>query len=1403
MQSAQSTVYLTGIWLDRTVDVSVSGVSLNFSVWLNTVDSAMSVVSSAAALSIAAEIVDATGQQQRRHRFHVLQSSHTVHSCTGTQCVANITLQGRDNSVLTFTAPVFNLTGYLPLVITYNNSADSASSTVHNSSYSALTTWTGRDWMYYTPVECDSGMIVGLYCESCPTGGYCPGGGRVWPLPGYWSFSETSLPVACTLPQACPGALSSPLLNADGTRMTEVCADGYTGRYCVDCAAGYYSNLQRCLSCGLESAELMELVALLIIAFALFLSLSVAVAVASANRLSTAVSAVLVVQHLSVVGKLAGQQIPSSLTWLVQTFSIISMLNFDIQFVKPGCVVSVLSFLTVYWCTIGLVCGASLLFVCASAVRALVSRRRSAAAADAAAVRTELVRRLSVQAEAHGMSPTQARRRSEMVVAAATSPQPAASTMSNGNGDWRWRFKARIIHSHLILGSILYLRLTAMNFQAINCTTVVQSDGSTQSVLQIDLTTKCYEGNHLYSAPAIWLLLLVYSIGFPLLCFWLLYRNFHGAVLRAVTPVLFNAASAEKDGSRAGSADGTVFSRGAGSREGEVEMSKLRSLKGAMPDSPKYVPPRLLLSHQSEPQSPQYTNLPSPVSNATMPSTGSRLLLTRRGLLSSSSSTETVNSSGSQGEDGQTVLAYDALFSPSTGVRSLQEVSQDQLDGSGATSRTQACRSPPQRYSSRNCTLSRADSSRQVVPVTSRRPQFEIELPTIKSIQAAPFSFSTARKVDDEPNTTRKEQLEAAKLALRQLGKDMRRQEMLGYMYRQLKGELYYFRLLFFVTSFGFAAVSVLPSDPTLRLFLTGVFLALDLFTTCSLTPFESWWRNVLSSLVSLFGVVQIFVMLALVQLGISSGDGSSVDLGHSKAAQQQTAVPSSSLTGASDKAARYELYFGILLVVDGAAIAYVHRRRIVRAVRWLRDTLTPPARRLCELCAAAAVAVWDGCVELGRLLHTSCQQTGEWLTRLTAVTALPRGWMWRRSQSSASGWRDTSIVDSVSFRAVGDDTVGVAMTINRLAEQMREQDEAREMVSSNGSGDEQPMDDEFELEQEWQRLAQYTELLSPRGSEQQLPEKMRQQQQLVLQAGEWPVVQQVDSETKEKEPPLAATGQPTAETVMPRLALSGLTGPLSPTSPTSSTSDAAMRNSLRYIINPWRQPSPHSRTAGLRVDTSLPAKSTRSVLVSPYSAPTQLPLTSRSPRRQPQVTSPSSSQRLVEGPSTPKQQSVTSSPARSPRPVPHIAHSPRQQIELASSPLIEMSTPSEPSAASLSPTSAASPPPTTLAVPLTAPPQPQQPQPPLLLPHSPHPAPTYSPSQSRVQRPRGRLLRLSEQEKRSPYSSPTLRPRVMSINARPHTPLSIVTHSTATTLPLSLDQQPLAPLHKSPHSRE
>ena len=44
-------------------------------------------------------------------------------------------------------------------------------------------------------------------CLPCPEGGFCPGGGRVWPIKGYWSFNETLAPGQCVPLVACPGAI--------------------------------------------------------------------------------------------------------------------------------------------------------------------------------------------------------------------------------------------------------------------------------------------------------------------------------------------------------------------------------------------------------------------------------------------------------------------------------------------------------------------------------------------------------------------------------------------------------------------------------------------------------------------------------------------------------------------------------------------------------------------------------------------------------------------------------------------------------------------------------------------------------------------------------------------------------------------------------------------------------------------------------------------------------------------------------------------------------------------------------------------------------------------------------------------------------------------------------------------
>ena len=404
--------------------------------------------------------------------------------------------------------------------------------------------WSAADALYVSLAPCDTGLLVGATCKACPAGGYCPGGGRVWPLPGYWSFDETALPQPCALPQACPGALSDPQTTANGQRLTSLCAEGYSGVLCTDCTSGYFLSSQACVSCGLQSTERMELFAVLFVAVGLFLSMAVAVATLSARGLTSVVSSLLLMQHLSVVGKLGGSQVASGMPWVTELFTVLSMLNFDLQFVKPGCVVASMSFLTVYWVTLGVLGLTSLLFVGSAAIRA-----------------TRLGRGRGMPSSMSESAPPAA----TVASSSGSSPSTVAPLVMKSlvTLPWRARFDARLIHAQLILGSAVYLRLTTMTLQALQCQPVVLEQGAAPTlVLAIDFTTPCYRGAHLLTAVlAAWPVMFLYCIGFPLLAAAILYRSFHTAAKRALLSSVLGKPSVDMADTRKGTTAAAAAAR--------------------------------------------------------------------------------------------------------------------------------------------------------------------------------------------------------------------------------------------------------------------------------------------------------------------------------------------------------------------------------------------------------------------------------------------------------------------------------------------------------------------------------------------------------------------------------------------------------------------------------------------------------------------------------------------------------------------------------------------------------------------------------------------------------------------------------------------------------------------------
>ena len=672
----------------------------------------------------------------------------------------------------------------------------------------------------------------------------------------------------------------------------------------------------------------MELTILLLVAAGLFLVMAVCVATMSPNGLSMGVASILLVQHFSLVGKLAGQQVPSSLSWVSAMFSVISMLNFDVQFVKPGCVVADLSFLTVYWVTWLIMLLTSAMFTIASLIKAKPWQRSNGMRERPSS------RRLSDEEEV-----SQSVSVDSAEALKSSSPSPSVAELP-----WRWRFRARWTHAHLILGSILYLRVTTMNLQALDCTEVQEEQGSpVVSVLLIDLTTLCYQGNHLITAIAlIWPSVLFFCVGFPIVSAVLLYRNFTRAA--------------------------KVAARGSG---GMVEMSSQKNHQWRLLQSPRstsrkiqpYSPPQLLRSSRDAHAQPG-----SPLSQYNSLSSSTRSEVQHSRAEAENGEGFTPSAAASEGKEEGVVEMSIVRCHPHR-----QQRTKAQEGGHRSTS------SYDSSSQSNGDLIDREWSMRKVEGVAQSSREDEE-----KKAEASQLRSSSHPRA----------QQSLVLMKLREFGRDEKRQEQMGYLIRQLKGEKFYFRLLFLCTSFAFGCVSVLPSSFPLRLCLTGVCFLLDVLLVGVMLPFESWKRNLLSAVMSLVGVVQCLASLALIQLGLqsSTSDTPTLDLGHSASSQQTVDAPSSSLTGQNDVAAELAIALTGTAFGIATAIALVHRKVIARAAkrawkrfsRWVMRGWT----RLCTVVIWTVTRLYRGCVRAYEVVR------GGWLWVCAMLTALT-GWCW------------------------------------------------------------------------------------------------------------------------------------------------------------------------------------------------------------------------------------------------------------------------------------------------------------------------------------------------------------------------------------------------------------------------
>jgi hypothetical protein len=118
-----------------------------------------------------------------------------------------------------------------------------------------------------------------------------PGGGRVWPLSAYWSYSEYQQPTKCLVPEACLGvdvatATTAPSGAAAALTDTQKCSVAYTGPRCSLCSTGYYQLSSRCYFCGSSVDQTRDISLVVIVGLCAMVFLSLLIAMLKAVALA-------------------------------------------------------------------------------------------------------------------------------------------------------------------------------------------------------------------------------------------------------------------------------------------------------------------------------------------------------------------------------------------------------------------------------------------------------------------------------------------------------------------------------------------------------------------------------------------------------------------------------------------------------------------------------------------------------------------------------------------------------------------------------------------------------------------------------------------------------------------------------------------------------------------------------------------------------------------------------------------------------------------------------------------------------------------------------------------------------------------------------------------------------------
>ena len=317
-------------------------------------------------------------------------------------------------------------------------------------------------FIYYSDDCPEEGFFGrGSNCKPCPKGGFCPGGDRVWALPGYWNPGEDSgIVIPCEPAERCLGTVDSNGLGSG-------CAPEYTGDLCGECVDGFYDSGGECVACPAVEGFLLTLVAniavwMLIAIAAWFLE--------DRENLSHVIQFVLAVQMIGGVGQLISNRLPR---WLRSLYEVFYIVSGDIQFLKPDCQGNI-DFVTDYFLSIVFNLAVGLPMVLGTIVvgKLVLFYRYNGAPED-----------IVEERKAH--------------------------------------FFNRFVRTILIHATILYMTVTARSLAGLACRRT--DDGKIR--LMVSVTQECFADGHSVVFVFSLLFLMCMTIGFPVWYFLFLRKN--------------------------------------------------------------------------------------------------------------------------------------------------------------------------------------------------------------------------------------------------------------------------------------------------------------------------------------------------------------------------------------------------------------------------------------------------------------------------------------------------------------------------------------------------------------------------------------------------------------------------------------------------------------------------------------------------------------------------------------------------------------------------------------------------------------------------------------------------------------------------------------------------------------